>query len=301
MNVPINVVITARNYGRYLGEALDSVQAQTFDQFECLIVDDGSTDDTPAVLRRYQGDGRIRSVRTEGLGQSRAKNLGVCLTRAPFVAFLDADDVWLPTKLERQYALFEASPMLGMVHTARTLIGPRGEPLPAEPREPSRGRVLDDLLVRNPICFSSTMIRRSVLEHVGAFHLALDLAVDYDLWLRLVRQYEIGFVEEELVRYRTGHANLSRRVSDRVNIALSILRRFLNRWGYASAASPAAVTEAWASTYRAAGYRLRRSNVWGSLGWYVKALLTGHRPASTCKSMLGAVIAAARRQLHRSP
>src|SRR5262249_60650982 len=101
----VSVVIATRNYGRYLAGAVRSVLDQTFTNFEVIVIDDGSTDDTPEVIRPFLADSRMRYLRTDGLGQPRAKNLGILQARGSLMAFLDGDDEWLPTKLERQFPL----------------------------------------------------------------------------------------------------------------------------------------------------------------------------------------------------
>src|SRR4051794_38011974 len=96
----VSVVVATRNYGRYLAGALRSVLTQTIADLEIIVIDDGSTDDTPAVVCPFLIDRRIHYHRTDGLGQSRAKNLGILQASAPVIAFLDGDDEWLPRKLE---------------------------------------------------------------------------------------------------------------------------------------------------------------------------------------------------------
>src|SRR5262249_1079361 len=108
MTPAVSVVIATHNYARYLRAAVASALPQTFRDLEVMVVDDGSTDDTPAVTAPYLRDARVRYYRMERLGQPRAKNRGIQLAQAPLIAFLDADDVWLPTKLDRQMPLFAA-------------------------------------------------------------------------------------------------------------------------------------------------------------------------------------------------
>ena len=163
----------------------------------------------------------MKCFHVDKLGKSRAKNLGIHLSRGEFVAFLDADDAWETTKLEKQLALFHNRPEVGIVFTRRSLMDEHGNPLPqlnAPP--PPRGRVLPEMFVQNRVCFSSAVVRRAVFSHVGAFDPQWDLAIDYDLWLRVARHYEFDFVNEELVKYRTGHGNLSKKLADRVETAL---------------------------------------------------------------------------------
>src|SRR5262249_10206580 len=149
---------------------IDSVLAQTFQDFEIIIVDDGSTDETPYIIRPYLNDARLHYLRTEHLGQPAAKNAGIRQCRGEFVAFLDADDLWLPTKLEKQVALFRSDPDLGVVHTRIQPINSSGQRLMIHEERPLyRGWVLERIFHRPFICFSSSMIPRTVLDDVGSF------------------------------------------------------------------------------------------------------------------------------------
>ena len=230
---PVSVVMAAKNYARFLPVAVESVFAQTFADWELLVIDDGSTDHTTAAVRPFLADHRVRYFRSDKLGQPRAKNLGVGLSRGEFVAFLDADDAWEPTKLEKQLAVFRAKPEVGVVFSRRSLIDEQGNAMPRRGSTPPlalpRGEVLPQMFVQNFVCFSSAVVRRAVFSHVGAFDPQWDLAIDYDLWLRVAKHHRFDFVDEELVKYRTGHGNLSKKLADRVDTALSIMHRAESR------------------------------------------------------------------------
>jgi glycosyltransferase involved in cell wall biosynthesis len=266
--------------------AVGSVLNQTFTDLELIVIDDGSTDDTPEVVRPFLSDPRVRYLRTDGLGQPRAKNLGVLQARGPLVAFLDGDDEWLPAKLERQLPLF-ADPAVGVVYARRTLVDADGRDLPTPAGLLIRGRVYDDLLVRNPVCFSSVVVRRSVFESVGIFDPTLPLAIDYDLWLRAARHFAFDYVDESLVRYRTGHVNLSSRITERIAAVLTILRRSLIRRSNMETADAAAQAEAWGSTCRTMGYVLRGAKPLTAAGWYVRAARHDRRWGATAKAIAG--------------
>ncbi|HEX3151700.1 MAG TPA: glycosyltransferase [Gemmataceae bacterium] len=285
----VSVVVTTRNYGRYLAGALRSVLAQTFADLEIIVIDDGSADDTPEVVRPFLSDDRVHYHRTDGLGQSRAKNLGILQARAPLIAFLDGDDEWLPHKLEAQLPLF-ANPEVGVIYSRRMLMDGDGRDLPTPPAALAGGKIYDVLLVQNPVCFSSAMVRKSVFEAIGMFDPKLPLAIDYDLWLRVARHFEFDFVDEPLLRYRTGHANLSKRITERIAAVLAILRRSLVRRRNAETADPLAQAEAWGSTCRTMGYVLREERPLDSAGWYVAAARHDGRLGSTVKSILGNVL-----------
>ncbi len=279
----ISVVMAAKDYARFLPTAVGSVLRQTLTDWELVIVDDGSADGTPAAVAPYLADRRIRYVRSDKLGQPRAKNLGARLTTGDWIAYLDADDAWLPNKLEAQLAELARHPAAGVAFCLRTLIGEDGEPLPDQPAAPPppRGEVLSALFARNFVCFSSVLIRREVFEAVGGFDPDLDLAIDYDFWLRAARHTEFACVDDKLVLYRTGHGNLSKKLADRVLTADSIMTRAVERRGLADILRAGQIGEGYASTYRALAYTLRPSEPWAAAKWYWRAAMCrGNRPAA---------------------
>ncbi|OWK43217.1 glycosyltransferase family 2 protein [Fimbriiglobus ruber] len=292
-NVPaVSVAMAAKNYARFLPAAIGSVLAQTWGDWELVVVDDGSTDDTPRVIRPYLADPRIKYVRSDRLGQARAKSLAARLGRGPIVAFLDADDVWFPTKLEKQLAILRAQPDVGVCFCRRSLIDEDGRPLPALPAPPiPRGRVLTDIFLRNFVCFSSTLVRREVLDRVGLFDLEWELSIDYDLWLRAARHYEFDYVDEELVLYRTGHGNLSKRLADRVAVADSIMTRAIDRRGLGAELPPAAIAEGYTSTYIALAYTLRPSEPLAAARWYWEALKWPARRGEVARGLVASALA----------
>lgn len=297
----VSVVIATRNYARFLAGAIDSVRRQTFADWELLVIDDGSTDATPAVLARFAGDARIRAIRTDGAGQPRAKNLGAGLARGRYVAFLDGDDAWLPTKLERQVRLMQACPRVGVVTCPRVAIGEDGGILPTPPDDSPRGDFLARLMRGNPVCFSSVMLRREVLDRLGPFDPRIDMAIDYDLWLKVSPHYAFDSVDEPLVQYRTGHANLSRRLLDRVDVNRAIQRQHLDRRGLRSRLAPADARDTWHRSFASMGYVYRDSDLRASLSWYGKALATGCRVPTTLKRVAGSLTAWAGRRLGAKP
>jgi glycosyltransferase involved in cell wall biosynthesis len=286
MTPTVSVIIAARDYGHYLADALHSVQRQTFTEWELVLVDDGSRDHTPQVVRPFLADPRIRYVRSDVLGQTRSKSLAFRLSRAPLIACLDGDDIWLPTKLERQVRLLNAEPNIGVVCTRRFLIDSAGALLRSEHPVFHRGQVFNQVLQDNFVCYSSVMLRREALEHVGVFDNRLELAVDYDLWLRVANHYSFDFIDEPLVKYRTGHANLSRRIVDRITLVLSAMRRCLQRRGK-EATTPAVVQrEAWGSTCRTMGFVLRKQQPLQAAVWYLKGAVHDRMWRQSLKSAL---------------
>ncbi len=247
-------------------------------------------------MRPYLADRRVRYFRSDRLGQPRAKNLGLSLSRGPFVAFLDADDAWEPTKLEKQLAVFAANPDVGCGvlqaladGRSRARIEPR-EPQP-EASGPATGFVLPQLFAQNFVCFSSAVVRRDVFAHVGRFDPLWDLAIDYDLWLRVAKFHRFDFVDEELVRYRTGHGNLSKKLRDRVDTAMSIMHRAESRYGVADEVPVEVVADGYASTCQTIGFVMRASEPVASLRWYLRALKWPARRVVSLKGLVAGALA----------
>ena len=204
----ISVVIPTYNYALYLPEAIDSVLAQTYAPLEIIVVDDGSTDDTPRVLAAY-GD-KVRVIRQDNQGVAAARNAGLAAARGEYVALLDSDDVWLPRKLELQMARFESDPSLGFVHCgAETFDGERTLGLLVDGME---GWVRDAILCLDraviPVPGSGTLFSKRVLDEVGGFDVRLPPSDDWDLCYRIATRYPIGFVRDVLVRYRMHGAGM---------------------------------------------------------------------------------------------
>jgi len=272
MNPAVSVVLATYNYGRYLAGALDSALGQTLKDLEIIVIDDGSIDETKEVMAPYLSNPQVRYFGTEHCGQPAAKNIGIRLARAPLVAFLDADDLWLPTKLEKQVALLAANPKLGVVYSRRWLIDEQGRHLYFPQPPLPRGNVLEAMFRQNFICFSSAVVRRIVFDQVGLFDSTLALAIDYDLWLRVAQRFPFDYVNEALVKYRTGHASLSRRTEERLKTAAIIMARFLDEHGGRSALDPALIRRARAETYYEIALAIRNRSRWAALPWYGRAL-----------------------------
>lgn len=258
MTPRVSVAVASYNYGRYIGEALESIRAQTFTDWEAVVVDDGSSDDTMDVVAPFLRDARFRLVRLRHQGQPRAKNRTLAESRGRLIAFLDADDRWRPAKLAHQLAMFANDSNLGVCYARRSFINADGLPSGDDRRPLHRGQVLGAMYRDNFVCFSSAMIRRQCVEHVGGFDERLGLAIDYDFWLRVARHYRFDYADEPLVEYRVGHANLSRRVADRLATALAIMTRFQRCYDPSATLDDRAADRARAETLRHRGIIARQ-------------------------------------------
>jgi glycosyltransferase involved in cell wall biosynthesis len=276
MNPTVSVVLPTYNYGRYLAGALTSILRQTYSDLEALVIDDGSTDDTQNVVAPFLHDRRVHYHRLHNQGPAAARNFGIEQACGTWVAFLDADDLWLPTKLEKQVERFTADACTGLVYTRRLLIDGDGWQLEYEQPALHRGWVLPQLFRSNFVCFSSVAVRRDILLDAGAFDASVEHAEDYDLLLRLTQACRIDFVDEPLVLYRTGHGNLSSQTETRFRAVCGIMRRFLDGGG-SSQLPRALVQRAWAETFCHWGTARRDRTMTGAAAMYARALW--HRPA----------------------
>jgi len=199
----ISVIMAVRDGARWLGEAIASVVAQTHGDWELIVVDDGSTDGSGAIVQRH-ADPRIRFVQNDRmLGQTASLNLGLGLARGRFVARLDADDRAHPTRLARQVAVLRAEPGLALVGTQAWRIDDRGRRNGTVERPCAPASVRWYGLFDNPFIHSAVMTRRALVDEVGGYDAAFDYAQDYDLWSRLLARGEGRNLPEKLVDYRT--------------------------------------------------------------------------------------------------
>lgn len=198
--VTVSVVIPAYNAAWCIRRAIDSVLAQSFRDFELIVVDDGSTDGTAAVLAGY-GDA-VRVVAQPNGGLSSARNAGIVAARGEYVAFLDADDWWLPAKLERQVAMMRSRPELVFCSTAARSESPAGEALGEWRCGCAAGPALESIFAANAYVAgsgSAVLARRDALARAGGFDEALPSLEDIDMWIRLATLGGYACVDEVLV------------------------------------------------------------------------------------------------------
>jgi len=222
----VSVVIATYNYASFLPTALESVLRQTFSEYEIIVVNDGSTDNTEEVIKPYLKHPKVRYYAKANGGQATAKNFGIRKSKGQYIAFLDADDLWAPEKLTKQVALFQTNPAIGVVYSSIGVVGPGGEEIPFEMPTCFRGRVLTHLYGGSFVSFSSTMVARELFEKQGVFDETLGMAIDYDLWLRLSLVTEFDFVPEVLSFCRVGHGQMSSNLDGRDYWARFIEKRF---------------------------------------------------------------------------
>ena len=199
----VSVIIPTYNRGWTIGEAVDSFLAQDYRDFELIVVDDGSTDNTPQVLDAYRG--AIKVFRQENKGVSAARNRGISEASGRFIAFLDSDDLWLPQKLSRQVEFFNTTPDALICQTEEVWIRSGVRVNPKKRHKKPSGMIFEPSLALCLVSPSAVMIRRSLLEIVGNFDEALPACEDYDLWLRISCRFPVYHIDTPLIIKRGGH------------------------------------------------------------------------------------------------
>lgn len=201
----VSVIIPTYNRGWVLREAIDSVLAQDFKDFELIVVDDGSTDNTGEIIDSYDQD--LIVLRQSNKGVSAARNRGIAAAAGRLVAFLDSDDLWLPRKLSSQVDFFNSNPAALINQTEEIWIRNGVRVNPKIRHHKFSGMIFEQSLGLCLVSPSAVMIKRSLFDEVGLFDEDLPACEDYDLWLRISWRYPVHLIETPLIIKRGGHAD----------------------------------------------------------------------------------------------
>ncbi len=221
---PLSVVMPVRNGEPFLSVAIQSVLSQTYSDFEFIIVDDGSSDETPSILRGFaSADSRIRLFKTSGEGIVAALNLAIEMARGDFVARMDSDDIALPERFAIQTEALQSRPDHVAIGSNAIVIDSSGRDTGAKLVPTESFPATAELLQRNTFLHPTIMMRRAAVVSVGLYRSACIYAEDYDLWLRLAEIGEMENMREPLLRFRM-HAHQTsktRRLKQRAATALA--------------------------------------------------------------------------------
>ncbi|MGB8658701.1 MAG: glycosyltransferase [Candidatus Zixiibacteriota bacterium] len=198
----VSVVIPTYNSAHFLGEALQSVFDQTFKDYELIVVDDGSTDETKQIVAEY-GD-KIKYIFQENSGPASAKNNGIRNSVGKYIAFLDADDLWLPTKLEKQVKTFQQSPELAMIFTEHSVFNDRGIYLAliGKRKRLIKGDIARNIFLHNGVATPTVIVRKEIFNKIGLFEEDLCMAEDDNMWVRIAVNFKVELIDEPLVKIR---------------------------------------------------------------------------------------------------
>jgi glycosyltransferase involved in cell wall biosynthesis len=230
----ISVVVPAYNASSWIKETLDSILAQTFQDFEVIVVDDGSTDDTADLIESYGGV--VRCVRKTNGGASSARNVGIRCSRGSWIAFVDADDLWLPFKLDLQVRMIDKNPDLVWQYSDAYIFESDSRCircLASENHKPYKGDILRQLLMYCFIPSPTPLVRRDVFDQVGFFSESpvTRIGEDWDLWLRIAAMYNVGYVDQPTAGIRQhktsmiGSVDLGYYLNSKITVVEEALQR----------------------------------------------------------------------------
>jgi glycosyltransferase involved in cell wall biosynthesis len=282
----VSVILPTYNRAAYLREAIDSVLAQTWTDLELIVVDDGSADETPAVVAGV-ADRRVRGLRGEHRGVSAAVNCGLRAARGEYVGRLDSDDVWLPEMLQTLVHVLDCRPQVGVAYARAQAMDAGGTLRPHTSGMPQRfpGDGLRSLLYEDFTCNIATLARRSCFDRAGEYDESLPASEDWDMWLRIAEHDRFAFVDRILARYRWHDGNMTGPASPLFRVVLETRTRPLDK-AFARADLPAAVVAMKPIAYENVHlYRCLRwlhvhsfGDSWRELRW---ALRVAERPSTT--------------------
>lgn len=226
----ISIIIPAYNQARFLERAITSALGQKNVEVQVVVVDDGSTDETPDIISKFKSDARFKGIQQPNAGLSAARNRGIAEAVGDYVCFLDSDDFYDLEKCAKQAALLDANPELGFVYCDFTTVDEAGTPKPGQGsiRELQRtlsGNIFPALTLGGYFPPHTVMIRRQVLDAVGHFDLALGGHADYDLWLRAAAAHRALYLDEKLASYREYGDSMSKDGDHMAQTRIGALRK----------------------------------------------------------------------------
>ncbi|MEP9411068.1 MAG: glycosyltransferase [Candidatus Brocadia sp.] len=207
----VSVILPTYNCAHFLQDSLGSVLSQTYDFYEIIVVDDGSTDNTKAVLNPFMQ--KIKYIHLEqNRGLPTARNIGIQSAQGTYIAFLDADDLWLPEKLQTDVNCFDQHPEVSMVYSRHINIDEKGFALGGDRKKrlPSGNIFIRLFSEQNFVISSSVVVRKDVFETVGLFDEKLINCQDWDMWLRIAFYFQVAGINKPLVKYRHNPRSLSK-------------------------------------------------------------------------------------------
>ncbi len=221
----VSIIIPTYNRADLICETLESIFAQTFCDYEIIVVDDGSDQDIPATITTAGHP--INYQRIDHAGQGAARNIGMHLAQGQYVTFLDSDDLWAPPFLKKMTAALADNPLAGWVYCDYSTFDEQGELHPAylPPAQKICGNLFAALLEGNFLCVGGLLFRRECFATVGGFDPELPPVEDWDLWLRVARQYDAVYVDEPLVRIRQNPTHASRNLAITAPLNLKVLAK----------------------------------------------------------------------------
>lgn len=231
MNEPlVSIVMPTYNRSALIGYAIDSVLAQSYTNWELIIVDDGSTDNTLALLaERYATEARIKLYKQANAGQGAARNNAIQHSAGEFIAFLDSDNIWRADRLSAGITVLLHNPAVGVCYSDETFIDLNGDDLLRENMRRYSGKVFSNLIVDNFITLNTVLLRRTILPSASPFNSLNRLDEDYELWLDLAVNNEFFYIPEKLVAYRLEGERVSNEFMARLKANANTIKKIMQK------------------------------------------------------------------------
>lgn len=222
----VSVIIPTYNYGKYIERAIDSILTQTYQDFEIIVVDDGSTDNTGEIIRSKQND-KIRYFYQENKGAPSARNKGIKESIGKYIAFLDADDEWFPNKLEKQIDKFQkASVRVGLVYSGLIYIWKENEDKVIKIVPTLRGNIFDSFLKVSVLGSPTPLIKKCCFQKAGLFDERLPSCQDWDMWLRISKYYEVDFVSDILAKHHIHKNQITEKIELKIQGRKMMIKKY---------------------------------------------------------------------------
>jgi len=224
----VSVIIPTYNYEQYLARTIKSVLKQTYKNIEIIICDDGSTDNTREIIKKFKHHKKIRCYYQSNQGPASARNLGIKKAKGEFIAFLDSDDYWLPKKIEKQLKIFTKNKQIGLVYCFHYWVNEKGK-ITGKKKKSYRGDIWQDLLQGNLVVGSSsaTVVKKECFDKIGLFDESLKSCEDWDMWLRIARVYQIDLIPELLVKITQHQGQLGNKKLKLAKYRLKVMKKNL--------------------------------------------------------------------------
>ena len=227
----VSIILPTYNCAAFLSHSIGTILSQTYNSYEIIVIDDGSTDNTKEVLYPFMQ--RIKYIRSEqNKGLPTARNIGILPAQGKYIAFIDADDLWLPEKLQTDIEYFETHPEVSMVYSKHINIDEKGDDLGGNTKKqlPS-GNIFTQLFSeQNFIITSSVVVRKEVFETTGLFDEQLFNCQDWDMWLRIAFHFKVAGINKPLVKYRHNPHSLSKNRNNVLKYQKIIIDKIYNKF-----------------------------------------------------------------------
>jgi glycosyltransferase involved in cell wall biosynthesis len=257
----VSILMPVYNCAEYIEAAIQSCLSQTYENFEIIIIDDGSTDETSSIIHSFSGQDNFMALRQTNAGRGAACNKGIKTAKGSLISFCDADDLLHDKKLELQANVMIKYPEIGLLHTARTAINNTGEDISHPHARDNRIEIYkatQNLFHRNYICGPTVMIRSECFDEAGYFDESLEQNEDHDLYLRMSLAYKFGYLNQETYKYRKHDGQITQKRQQRESYKEHVLKQFVKR-------HPNAVTKndmniAFANIHKSRGHELLKND-----------------------------------------